>query len=58
MKQFRVFGWETVGGYVVIEAKNEEDVVKQLEKRLDNEGSSCFDEVTHRETQISQVDKL
>lgn len=51
-KEYKVSAWETVGGYMIVEADNEEEAEAYVEGLLDFHGSSKLDDVSHREVQI------
>ena len=54
MKTFRVGIWESMGGYVEIEAETPEEAEATAQATLDDEGTCGFPDfdITHRECNI------
>jgi len=56
MKEYKVGHWTTVGGVSWIEADSPEEAEEKMEKLMD-EGKDEPHKITHRETQIFEVEE-
>jgi len=57
-KRYKVCCWETVGGYMHVEAESEDEASEMVFAALEAKGSEAIDDTTNREYQTCGVDEV